>query len=146
LKVRFGNENVSVTVVRGGSTRMQPLPFVCTQYQNLDELSVDRFHASETLVAVEPVIRRLLGTVGGVRSRAAAAGSATSNRLQMSAAARPRALTDRQRDMATPLLAHDGLSALQYGGEAHSGSPVSVSIWRLLGDVSVELDGGLARR
>jgi hypothetical protein len=66
VKVRFGNENVRVSVVRGGSTRMQPLPFVWTQYQRFDVLSVELFHASETLVAVDAVIRRLLGAVGAV--------------------------------------------------------------------------------
>jgi hypothetical protein len=40
---------VRVSVVLGGSTRMQPLPFVWTQYQKFDELSVDWFQASETL-------------------------------------------------------------------------------------------------
>jgi hypothetical protein len=63
----FGNEMVRVSVVLGGSTRMQPLPFVWTQYQKFDELSVDLFHASETVVAVVAVMRRSVGAVGGVR-------------------------------------------------------------------------------
>jgi hypothetical protein len=101
VKVLFGNEMVRVSVVRGGSTRMQPLPFVSTQYQNVEELSVDAFHASETLLAVDAVMRRLLGVVGGVRSRAADAGPATNSRLQTNAAAMPRAPTDRYRGILT---------------------------------------------
>lgn len=107
MKVLFGRDMVRVSVVRGGSTRMQPLPPVWTQYQKFDELSVDGFHASETLVAVVAVMRRLLGVVGGVRSRAADAGAATSTRPQTSAAAMPRAPTDRYRDMWTPLKTED---------------------------------------
>lgn len=101
----LGNEKVRVSVVRGGSTRMQPSPLVWTQYQNVDVRSVDAFHASDTLFAVDAVMRRLLGVVGDVRSRAADAdaGAATSSRLQTSAAAMPSAPADRYRDMSTPL-------------------------------------------
>jgi len=76
-----------------------------TQYHQFDELSVDGFHASETLFAVEAVMRRLLGVVGGVRSRAADAGAATNSRLKTSAAAMPTAPTDRYRDMFIPPVA-----------------------------------------
>jgi hypothetical protein len=84
VNVVFGKDTVRVRVVRGGSMRMQPLPLVWTQYQNV-ELSVDAFHARDALFAVVAVIRRLAGVVGGVRSRAAEAGVATSTRPQTSA-------------------------------------------------------------
>ena len=71
-KVVFGIISGRVSVVRGGSTRMQPEPLVCTQYQKFFELSVDAFQASETDVGVVAVMRRPLGVVGGVRSRGAA--------------------------------------------------------------------------
>jgi hypothetical protein len=103
VNVVAGNENVRVSVVRGGSTRTQPAPPDWTQYHQFDELSVDALHASETLFAVEAVMRRLLGVVGGVRSRVADAGAATSSRLKTSAAAMPTAPTDRYRDMFNPL-------------------------------------------
>jgi hypothetical protein len=98
-----------VIVVRGGSTRTQPLPFVWTQYQNLDALSLDWFQASETLVGVDAVMRRLLGVVGGVRSRVghADAGAAPSTNPQTSTAAMPRVPTVRYLDTLTPLCADD---------------------------------------
>jgi hypothetical protein len=42
-------------------------------YQKFPELSVDASHASEMLVGPVAVIRRFVGVVGGVRSRAAPA-------------------------------------------------------------------------
>jgi hypothetical protein len=101
VRVVLGNPRVYVNVVLGGSTRKQPLPFVWTQYQNVDE-SVDAFHASETLFAVVAVMWRLLGVVGALRSRPADAGAAPSSRLQTTAAAMPSAPTDRRRNMVTP--------------------------------------------
>jgi hypothetical protein len=44
-------------------------------YVTLPELSVEGFHARETLYGVMPVTRRLVGVVGGCRSRAAATGA-----------------------------------------------------------------------
>jgi hypothetical protein len=63
--VMFGSSFVRVSVVCGGSTRMHPPPFVCTQYQKFDELSVDLSHASETLVSVVAVMRRLVSIPRG---------------------------------------------------------------------------------
>jgi hypothetical protein len=80
---------------------MHPSPFVCTQYQKFAELSVDAFHAKETLVSVAAVILRLLGVVGGRRSRAAAAGAATSVRTPTIAAAIPTEPKERNRVMMT---------------------------------------------
>ena len=44
------------------------------RYVKLPELSVEGFQANVTLVAVMAVVCRLVGCVGGVRSRAAKAG------------------------------------------------------------------------
>jgi undecaprenyl-diphosphatase len=55
--------------------RSLPSPSRCTQYHQLLELSVEAFHASETLVGPVAVMRRLVGVVGAVRSRSPAAGA-----------------------------------------------------------------------
>ena len=73
LKVVAGHRLGYVNVVCGGSTRKQPRPSRCTQYHQLLKLSFDAFHASEMLFGPEAVMRKLVGAVGGVRSRPAEA-------------------------------------------------------------------------
>jgi hypothetical protein len=55
---------LQVNVVLGGSTRKQLLPPVDTQYHQVEDDPSDASQASETLMSVEAVIRRLLGAVG----------------------------------------------------------------------------------
>jgi hypothetical protein len=57
-----------VYAVCGGSTRMQLAPFAWTQYHQFVELSVDAFHASETLVSELAVMWRFVGVVGACLS------------------------------------------------------------------------------
>jgi hypothetical protein len=56
-----GQSDGCVNVVFGGSTRKQPAPFVWTQYHQFVPPVVTASHASETLLSVEAVIRRLVG-------------------------------------------------------------------------------------
>ena len=60
----FGSNLVSVNVVCGGLTLMQPIWSRDTQYHQLPELFLDASHASEMLVSVVAVIRRLVGGDG----------------------------------------------------------------------------------
>ena len=59
--VRPGQSFVSENVVRGGSTRRHPSPFLTTQYHQRLEPLVAASQASEMLVSELAVIRRLLG-------------------------------------------------------------------------------------
>ena len=82
--VRPGQSFESEIVVRGGSTRRHPSPFLTTQYHQLVELLfVAAFQASEMLVSELDVIRRFVGPLdpppplGGGGFAAGAAETAT---------------------------------------------------------------------
>jgi hypothetical protein len=66
-----------VIVVRGGSTRKQPEPLVCTQYHQLPPV-VTASQARDTLLSVVAVIRRFVGAFAG--GGLFAAGAAEVNR------------------------------------------------------------------
>jgi hypothetical protein len=96
-----------VEVVCGGSTRIQLAPFAWTQYHQLVELSVDAFHANETLVPELAVMWRFVGVVGaclspGVGGRLPAA---VAVRTSASTSAVPASVTVRM-DIAPPGGAH----------------------------------------
>ena len=59
--MRPGQSLVMENVVFGGSTRMQPSPFLTTQYHQFEEPPFAAFQASEMLVSELAVIRRFVG-------------------------------------------------------------------------------------
>ena len=84
-----------VKVAFGGSTLIVP-PQPWTMYHQFDELSVDAFQASEMLSGPDAVMRRFVGVVGAVRSRAGPAADAALkiNETARMIPAKPVRLTD----------------------------------------------------
>jgi hypothetical protein len=89
--------------------------FSVTRYEKLPELSLDAFHASEMVVLVVAVMRRFVGTVGGVRSRRAAAAPAV---------LAPKATMSKVAPMASPVVRKDIRSSLPRGSHYASWNPV----------------------